>query len=76
MGRFQRAGMRWGVSHGKFTGNCPWDAHLGKRKGGVGQEGADGPSELRQGGSLTTPSSEAGLFNRGKLPERTYSCRQ
>ena len=48
----------------------------GKKEGGVGQEGADGPSELRQGGSLTTPSSEAGLFNRGKLPERTYSCRQ
>ena len=72
MGRFQRAGMRWGVSRGKFTGNCPWDAHLGKRKGG--QEGADGPSKLLLGGSLTTPSSEAGLFNRGRLPEGTYSC--
>lgn len=38
MGRFQRAGMRWGVSHGKFTGNCPWDAHLGKRKEGWGRK--------------------------------------
>lgn len=33
--------------------------HLGK---GGGQEGADGPSELLQRRSLTTPSSEAGLF--------------
>lgn len=30
--------MRWGVSHGKFTGNCPWDAHLGKRKEGWGRK--------------------------------------
>ena len=61
MGRFQRAGMRWGVSHGKFTGNLSLGCTPGKREGE--QEGADGPSELLQGGSLTTPSPKAGLFN-------------